>query len=305
MTPRIEALTNELLDGVAATNHMDVVGDLAYPLPVMVIAEMLGLPVADRHLYEVWSRGITRALDRGLRQDMAEAEPAITEMLAYLAQIVAERRQRPRDDFVTALSCAQIDGRTLSDDAVLATLVSLLWAGHETTRNLIGSGLLILLRYPEQRERLRRDPVLMRTAIEEFLRYESPVQKISRWTTQTIAIGTKRIPAGSFVVCLLGAANRDPTVFADPERVNIERSKNPHLTFGTGIHTCFGAHLARLEGRIALATVLQRFSELAPAFGVSQLEASARHTAVIGFTWTLRSRSRRDRSYAFPPSPGA
>ena len=265
MTPRIEAITQELFDGVAASNRMEVVGDLDYPLPVMVIAELLGLPVSDRHLYEVWSHPITRALDRGLPQDMAAAEPAITEMLAYLAQIVAERRRRPRDDFVTALARAQIDGRPLSEDAVLATLVSLLWAGHETTRNLIGSGLMTLLQHPEQCERLRRKPALMRTAIEEFLRYESPLQKISRWTTQTITIGAKQVPAGCLVVCLLGAANRDPLAFADPERLDIERRNNPHVAFGRGIHTCIGAHLARLEGGIVLATVLQRFPELAPA----------------------------------------
>ena len=265
MTPRIEVLTHELLDGVAATNRMEVVGDLAYSLPGLVIAELLGLPVADRHLYEFWSREITRALDRGLPEDMAAAEPAIAEMLDYLAQIVAERRRRPRDDFVTALAGAQIDRQVLSDDVVLATLVFLLWAGHETTRNLIGSGLLILLKYPEQSERLRRDPALMRTAIEEFLRYESPLQKISRWASQPIEIGAKLIPAGSFVVCLLGAANRDPQVFVDLERVDIERRVNPHLAFSSGIHTCIGAHLARLEGRIVLGTVLQRFPELALA----------------------------------------
>jgi pimeloyl-[acyl-carrier protein] synthase len=265
MTPRIEKLTSELLDAAAAVNHMEVVGDLAYPLPVMVIAEVLGLPASDRHLYEAWSRDLTRALDRGLPEDMAAAEPAIVEMLAYLAQIVAERRRRPHDDFVTALARAELDGRALSDDEVLATLVSLLWAGHETTRNLIGNGLLILLQNPEQCARLRREPALMRKAIEEFLRFESPVQKISRWTTQAIAIGTERLPAGSFVVCLLGAANRDPLVFTDPERVDIERRGNPHLAFGSGIHTCIGAHLARLEGRIALTTMLQRFPELIPS----------------------------------------
>lgn len=263
LAPRIPAIVEGLLDGIEGDACIDFVSALAYPLPVLVIAELLSLPTGDLHLYRRWSEAMTRALDRGLPQDMQAADPAIAEMLDYLGQAVRERRRRPGDDLLTAVTQARINGHSLGDEEILAGLAFLLWAGHETTRSLIGNGLWLLLRHGNQRRRLLAQTDLMDNAVEEFLRFESPIQMLSRWTRITLDIGGRRVPQDSLVVCLIGAANRDPAVFHQPEQLDIRRRDNRHLAFGRGPHHCMGAWLARCEARIAISTVLRHYPNLA------------------------------------------
>jgi cytochrome P450 len=265
LAPQVQAAARQLLDARAGAPQLDVVADLAYPLPVIVIAELIGLPVRDRTLFAGWSRAITRALDRGLPQDMDEAAPAVREMTEYLERALAERRRRPREDLVTALAREPLDARRLTEHEALASLAFLLWAGHETTRSLIGNAVQVLLAHPGEQRRLRRHPELMGSAIEEFLRFESPLQKISRWTRVAVEFDGRRVPEGRLVVALVGAANRDPAVFDAPETPDLGRAPNLHLAFGGGIHHCLGAPLARLEARIAIGAVLERFAHMTPA----------------------------------------
>ncbi len=263
LRPRIESIVGDLLDDVQDAGSMEIVADLAYPLPVIVISEMLGVPADDRNLLKEWSRGLTKALDTGKPEDVARAMPASLELTAYFRELVTEKRKRPKDDLISSLIAAEAEGDKLSEEELLANCVLLLLTGHETTKNLIGNGLLALLRNPRQLQKLKDDSGLIKTAVEEFLRYDSPVQKICRWTTEDIKIGDKTIPKGHLVVSLLGAANRDPEQFPDPDRLDITRRHGAHVAFGRGIHTCLGAPLARIEGPIAIDAVLRRMPRLA------------------------------------------
>jgi cytochrome P450 len=187
------------------------------------------------------------------------------ELAAYFRDLLAERRRRPEEDLMTGLIAAEEHGDVLSEAELLATLILLFIAGHETTVNLIGNGILALLLHPDQHARLREDPGLIESAVEEFLRYDGPVQRTARTANQDVDIGGRRIEAGQIVVTLLGAANRDPDHFPDPDRLDIGRQDNRHLAFGWGIHFCLGAPLARLEGQIAIGTLVRRFPRLALA----------------------------------------
>ena len=263
LRPRIENIAGDLLDDVQDAGSMDIIADLAYPLPVIVISEMLGVPAEDRGLLRGWSGALTEALDTGMAEDVARATPATLELTAYFRELVTERRKRPKDDLISSLIAAEAEGDKLSEEELLANCVLLLWAGHETTKNLIGNGLLVLLRNPRQLQKLKHRPGLIKTAVEEFLRYDSPVQKICRWTTEDIEIGDKIMPKGELVVNLLGAANRDPEQFPDPDRLDVARRHGAHVAFGRGIHTCLGAGLARIEAQIAIGAVLRRMPRLA------------------------------------------
>ena len=263
LRPRIEDIVGGLLDDVRDAGSMDVVAALTYPLPVIVISEMLGVPTADRGLFKEWSRQLAVGLDTGMTEDAERAIPATLELTAYIRELVTERRKRPKDDLISALTAAEAEGDKLSEEELVATCVLLLWAGHETTKNLIGNGLLALLRNPRQFEKLKNDSGLIKNAVEEFSRYDSPVQKISRWTTEDIKIGRTTVPKGQLVVSLLGAANRDPEQFPDPDRLDIARRDVAPVAFGRGIHTCVGAPLARIEAQIAIGAVLRRMPHLA------------------------------------------
>src|SRR5262245_11426681 len=268
MRGHIQQVVDGLLDKVQAAGRMDVVADLAYPLPVIVICEMVGVPAEDREKFRDWSYAIARSLDaiavpnEELARRANEAQDALT---AYFARLIEERRRAPRPDLLSALIAAEEAGDRLTTQELFATGILLFIAGHETTVNLIGNGTLALLRNPEQMQRLRAEPGLIAGAVEELLRYDSPVQRTGRLLYEDVTINGKTIPKGSIAVALIGAANRDPAHFPDPDRLDIARTDNRHLAFGWGIHFCLGAPLARLEGQIAFGTLLRRLPRLALA----------------------------------------
>lgn len=263
MRSQIQRIADGLLDRLQATGGGDLIADLAYPLPVTVIAAMLGVPAEDHPQFHAWSDDLAHSLDLTedpeIYQRAACAAIALTD---YLRTLADHRRRHPQDDLLSALIAAEEGGGRLSEDELYATVALLLVAGHETTVNLIGNGVLALLRHPEQLQRLRQDPGLIRTAVEELLRYDSPVQATSRIAHADLEIRGHTIRAGQQVTFLLGAANHDPARFAEPERLDIGRNPNPHLAFGSGIHYCLGAPLARLEGQIAIGTLIRRMPKL-------------------------------------------
>lgn len=260
---RARDIAEELLDAVEGTDRFDLIQALAFPLPVIVIAEMIGVPPEDRDQIKAWSNDIALSVEPVLTDEqVAMVDRATDELYEYFDGIIALRRRDPRDDLISALIAAEDEGERLTHDEVLATLLLLLVAGNETTRNLIGNGTLALLRNPEQLQLLRDNPDLMDTAINEFLRYDSPVQLDGRFVEEDVEIGGKRIRAGQRVISALGAANRDPEVFTNPDSLDITRKEKSHISFGRGIHHCLGAPLALLEGRIAFSCMLNRFSSI-------------------------------------------
>lgn len=263
MRATIQDLTDSLLDRVAAKSEMDVVADLAYPLPVTVIARMFGVPEGEFDTFQAWSDALGKSLDlteeEAVYNEASRAAAAFTEFLADLAD---QRRTNPSDDLLSALVAVEEEGDRLTTDELYATCALLLVAGHETTVNLIGNGTLALLRNPSQLELLRSNPELCKSAVEELLRYDSPVQATSRMVLEEIELGGQRVPPGVQVNFMLGAANHDPAIFVAPHTLDIIRKPNPHLAFGSGIHYCLGAPLARLEAQIAFDTLLRRFPKL-------------------------------------------
>ena len=245
---------------------MDLIGDFASALPVEIIGDMLGVPRKDRGPMRAWSMAILGALEPVLTPDAEKTgNDAVTRFSTYLAGLIADRRRIPRDDDVlTALVTGNVGGEKLSEDELIHNCIFLLNAGHETTTNLIGNGVAALIEYPEERTKLQADPCLIDSAIEEFLRFESSNQLGNRRATEDVEIGGIAMPAGTFITLSIGAANHDPTVFADPERLDITRSPNRHLAFGAGIHACAGMTLARMEGRIAIIRLMKRFPDFKP-----------------------------------------
>ena len=263
MRTRVQALVDELLDGVAAQREMELIQALAYPLPVMVIAELLGIPTSDRARFKEWSDALAVILDPlQATEGLTPTEHAFNEITAYMRPIFAERRRAPRDDLISALVGVEDQGQTLSEIELLSLTMLILGAGHETTTNLIANAVLALLRNPAERRRLRDDPSLIGSAVEEFLRYDSPVQVTDRVATVDCEIGGHAIRRGTIVGMLLGAANRDPARFADPDRLDLARRDNHHVSFGHGAHFCLGAALARVEAQIVIATLLRRIPDL-------------------------------------------
>ncbi len=260
MHGRIQRLVDDLLDQGEMRGEMDVIAALAYPLPIIVIAEMLGVPSVDRDRIRHWSEGAIPFLDN-FRNPIA-ANAAWQGFSDYLGEIIAARRIAPRDDLLTAFLHAEEGGSSLDEDELLAMCILLLIAGHETTTNLIGNGLLTLLRHPDQLALVRDNPARLASAVEEVLRYESSVQIAARVTTEECAIAGVPIAAGTPLTLHLGAANRDPARFADPDRFDSARAEGRHLAFGQGAHYCLGAVLARMEGEIALGTMLRRLPNL-------------------------------------------
>jgi cytochrome P450 len=270
LEPRIRALCRELLDPWLARGGMDVAADFAVPLPLMVIAEMLGVPASGREPLKRWSEailGLSAAVAGG--QAAARAigafREAKTEMAPSVARWLEERRARPQDDLLTRLVEAEVDGERLSEEEILGFFQLLLLAGSETTTNLIGNTVLCLTAHPAQLARLREEPSLLPSALEEVLRYRSPLQMAFRQTRRAVEVRGRAIPAGKLVLGMIGSANRDARHFPDPARFDIGRDPNPHVAFGHGIHFCIGAALARLEARIAVAELLERAPRLALA----------------------------------------
>ncbi|MEV0415552.1 cytochrome P450 [Streptomyces sp. NPDC050448] len=264
MRPRIQAITDRLLDAVAPAGRADLVADFALPLPVTVISELLGVPVDDRHDFQRWT-------DRMIRRGTEPPDPAVVNeawqhMRAYVTGLIHAKRARPGDDLLSGLITARDEEHELTEDELVAMVFLLLAAGYITTVNLIGGGIAMLLAHPGQLDLLRSDPGLLPGAIEEFLRYDGPVSPgIARFAREDVEIAGVTIPRGATVLIGSAIADRDPARFPDPDRLDITRQDNAHLAFGHGIHYCLGAPLARLEGQIAIDSALRRLPGLALA----------------------------------------
>jgi cytochrome P450 len=261
--PDAEAITEHLLDeALARGSTIDLVPDLAFPLPVTIIGQLLGVPAADLDEFGKWSSALARGLDpMPLRSPEVEAAllEAGTQLFAYVYDLIGRRRSSPGDDLISAMIAVEEEGERLTEIELVTTTLLLLIAGHETTMNLIGNGVLALVQHPEQLAQLRRDPSLARRAVDEMLRYDAPVQFTQRIATETIELGGVTIGRGEHLAVMIGAANHDPAMFDDPDSFHIARDKaQHHLSFGGGIHHCLGAALARTEGEVAITALLRR-----------------------------------------------
>ncbi|MCI0849160.1 MAG: cytochrome P450, partial [Chloroflexi bacterium] len=264
---RIQTLVDGMLDSVLKNGRLDVIADLADPLPAIVIADLLGVPTEDHSQFKKWSddiaAGITGTGSVGTQSErFLIAQKSFIELSDYFRGIVEELRGHPEDNLLSALVEAEEAGDKLTEEELFANCVLLMFAGNETTTNLIGNGTLALLRNPVQMQMLQNDGELIGSAIEELLRFDSPVQKLGRLATADIEIGGKVIKSGELVWLCYGAANRDPEQFSKPDQLDITRSDNRHVAFAQGIHYCLGASLARLEGQIAIGTLLKRIPEI-------------------------------------------
>jgi pimeloyl-[acyl-carrier protein] synthase len=260
LEPFVREQVRDLLGRWPADGRLEVVNEFAFLLPVQVISVMLGVPLADVPRIHAWAMGLTTALDSGTPDALGEGEGVAQEMADYFRGLIARRGELPGDCLINRLAVTV--GESLSEDELLYGCMFLLWAGHETTKNWLASGLLLLAQHPQQLARLQAQPELLDRALEEMLRLESPLQKLSRWSTEDTEFAGCKVPAGTLITALIGAAHRDPAVFADPDRFDIARSKNPHIAFGAGIHHCLGIWLARLEARAAFSELLTRVRRL-------------------------------------------
>lgn len=255
LAPRITTIVHELLDAVGGQGSMDVINDLSYPLPVIVIAELLGIPTEDRQHFKHWSNVIVGVEDPG-------GDDAQQEMGQYFLRLLEQRRRAPQNDLLTALLAVHIEGQRLNDDELLGFCVLLLVAGNVTTTHLLGNAFLCFDEFPEALQQLYDEPALLPGAIEEVLRYRSPVRCMFRRVAADTIVGEQQMQAGQMVLAWIGSANRDEEAFAQPDLLDIRRTPNRHIAFGHGIHFCLGAPLARLEARIALEVMLERFQHI-------------------------------------------
>lgn len=266
MREPVQRLTDALVDEVDGAGEFDLLAAIAEPLPVAVIAELLGVPPADRHLLRPWSADICRMYElHPTDDDMRIASRASTEFSDYLRALSRERRAAPTGDLMSEMALVVDEGERLTEDELIGTCVLLLNAGHEATVNVTGNGWWALFRHPEALVRLRTDPSLVKVAIEELMRWDTPLQLFERWVLEDTEIHGVRVPRGAELGLVFGSANRDPAVFDAPDELRLDRQPNPHLTFGAGIHFCLGAPLARLELETSFATVLRRLPTLEPA----------------------------------------
>ena len=263
LRPRIRRLMDELADDVAGAGEVDLIEAIAEPLPVEVIAEMLGVPNEDRPLLRPWSAEICLMYELNPSDEYAHrAIAACNDFGEYLRELSRERRRQPKDDLISALAQVVDEGERLTEDELIGTCVLLLNAGHEATVNVTGNGWLALFRNPEQLELLRQEPDLTPRAIEELMRFDTPLQMFERWVLEDVEIDGMQVTKGSELGLVFGSANHDPKVFDRPDLLDISRRDNPHLAFGAGIHFCLGAPLARVEGQIALGELVRRFPKL-------------------------------------------
>ena len=264
LRPRIQDIVDYLLVEAGERGEFDIIHDLAYPLPVIVIAEMLGVPPEDRHRFKHWSDTVVATLGGPFTppEVIEAARVAIEELAEYIGHVIAERRAEPKEDLISGLIAAEEGGQVLSEEEIFATCILLLIAGNETTTNLIGTSMLALFQNPEQMERLRKDLSLMPSAVEELLRYAGPVHGTGRVPKEDIEIAGHVFHEGEMVFTLLAAGNRDPSHYPDPDKLDVARNPTDHLALGDGIHFCLGAPLARVEAQIAIGTMLDRFPKL-------------------------------------------
>jgi len=272
LRPTIEAIVERLVDGIAGRAEFDLIADFAYPLPATVIAGMIGVPADDLDRFKLWSDDIAAFVGSALAtpDKRGRAERGVREMTEYFRGMVAEHRAQPRADILSGLIAAEEQGKRLSEDEIVASCILLLFAGHETTTNLIGNGMLALLRHPEELAALRARPELAGAAVEEMLRYDGPTQAMTRIALEDVTLegaagDSRRLRRGDRVFALLNAANRDPEMFAQPDRFQVARGDSRHLSFGYGPHFCLGAPLARLEAEIGVGALLRRLPHLALA----------------------------------------
>jgi pimeloyl-[acyl-carrier protein] synthase len=260
----IQEIVDDLLDAVAARGSMDVIADLAEPLPAIVTAEMLGLPVEDRNRLKTWSANFAEMLGNFQHNPdhAGRMLQTVEEMSAYFQEAVREIKQNPREGLIHSLLSAEVNGDRLTEEEVVANAIITMVGGQETTTNLIGNGVLTLLQNPEQMKKLRNEPSLTASAVEEMLRFESPSQHTARLCPSDRTLGGKQIRKRQAVIAVMAAANRDPERFPDPDRFDIARTDNRHLAFGYAAHFCFGAPLARMEGQVAFASLLKRFDNM-------------------------------------------
>jgi cytochrome P450 PksS len=269
MRDQIQDLTNGLLDAAEPRGGMDLIADFALPLPLTVIGRILGVPPEDNDRFHRWTRTFISA---GTNANFLVLIPTLMRFMRYLRKLIRERAARPGDDLITALVRAKEGDDRLSEDEILAMIFILLSAGHETTVNLIGSGTLALLEHPDQLAKLRGEPALVASTVEELVRFVCPVEMATeRYTREDIALAGTTIPRGELVVAVIGSANRDPNHFDNPDSLDITRQSNKHLAFGRGVHYCVGAPLARLEGQIAIGTLVQRMPNLRLSVAPEQL----------------------------------
>jgi hypothetical protein len=264
LRPQARAIVARQLDAVAARGEMDVIADLALPVPSTVICEMMGVPLADRERFTVWTGQATYSLAAGLAPPdvIDRAIAAATELREYFITLIAARRRNLTDDILSELIRAEEAGDRLSSDELIAQSIGLLIAGFETTIGLIGNGVRALIQYPGELAKLQARPELIDSAVEECLRFDGPIVLTVRVTHEDVEMGGKTIPKDSRVFAMIAAANRDPEQFPDPDRFDIERTPNEHLAFGGGAHFCLGAHLARLEAQVAIGGLVERFRDL-------------------------------------------
>jgi cytochrome P450 len=267
LEPRVRELSASLLDAFDDRGEIDLIAEYATPLPVLVIAELMGIPASDRARFERWSHTIVNlsyaiAGGEAALRAVREHAPVRAEMTQYLTGLISERRASPTDDLLSRLAHAEVDGARLTDEEILGFFQLLLSAATETTTNLIGNAVLSFVEHPGQLARLRADRSLMPSAIEEIVRYRSPGQIVFRQTTRDVTLHDRTIPANRFVLVMVGSANRDPARIVHPDRFDIGRHPNPHIAFGHGIHSCLGAALARLEARVALGDLLDRLDSV-------------------------------------------
>lgn len=269
MRGHIEEIANGLIDQVEVAGKMDLIADYAFPLPITVISEMLGVPAKDHEKFNKWSSDLIAS--GALSSESPHFGKDILQLANYVRQLVADHHKNPKDDLVSQLIDAEEDGDKLNDREVIGTTILLLIAGHETTVNLIGNGMLALLQYPEQMDKLKQDPTLIKPAVEELLRFVNPVQAVNRFAAEEVTIAGTTIPKGAHVMMVVAAANHDTTHFDHADTLNITTDEARHVAFSQGIHYCLGAPLARLEGEIAFATLLKRLPNIRLAVPAGQL----------------------------------